>query len=184
MCRTRSHQETHRIPVSPDSPASPALYFRTITPCFSSGQSTQPPGSPTMPCPSMVSPGPYRGLCTRVVPSSMSPRTQLTWPLPGPPPWCTSPPRSGPGPASWGLCCTRGGCGPEGRKQQAVTNLGLPGASWMRDRSSQGALIPFSQGGPIRSPSHPLSVGMGTLGHCPAPAPVLPQQGGCPQPEG
>lgn len=47
----------------------------------------------------------------------MSPQTRLTWRLLGPPPWCTSPPRSGPGPASWGLCCTRGGCGPEGRKR-------------------------------------------------------------------
>lgn len=117
----------------------------------------------------------------------MSPRTRLTWPLLGPPPWCTSPPLSGLGPASWGLCYTRGGCGPEGSKGQAVslprpTRASLESASqeisprgepryplaW-EDISTNNPTpkAPSNQGSHIRNTSPPLPA----KEPCPAPPP-------------
>lgn len=71
----------------------------------------------------------------------MSPQTQQTWPLLGPPPWCMSPPRSGLGPAFWGLCCTRGGCGP-GRSRDRQSVLATSTADRAReDLTPQGAPV-------------------------------------------
>lgn len=103
----------------------------------------------------------------------MSPQTRLTWRLLGPPPWCTSPPRSGPGPASWGLCCTRGGCGPEGRKRQGVRPCHQSGPCWCQldkrafftgSPDTFRKKVPLSQGGHMRSPNHPLPAGIGNWG--------------------
>lgn len=165
------------MPASPGFPFQPSTLLQEhFTPCFSSWQSTQLPGSPTMPCPPRPIPW---SLYAELSHHLMSPQTRPTWPLLGPPPWCTSPPRSGPGPASWGLCCTRGGCGPEGRKQQAVRPCHQSVPSWCQldERSfftgspdSFWKKVLLSQDRHMRSPNHPLPVGMGTLGHCPTPS--------------